>query len=564
MKKIMQNNWIKAIAVNLVILVLAMMITEPVYETNDDFAISSRIAAGYPYVGFINYFACRLLIPIQQVFPGVNVFIVSQMLFSFIAFVFILKLFMDSAKHPLPVIAMAFAILLFSFDHYCTIQFTKTAALILVTAMLVMIDSMLNKRSAVYYIYSVVLLFVGVTFRPDSLICAIGFAGIYLIVWVVTNRKQIIPEGYLSVKRIALYLILLALIGASYGYFQVSEKINEGTPELKAYSDYSELRSDVVDYPVYDYYEENKDEYDRIGISENDLYLLDHWYLDYDGAASSENLTAILDVDSHSQKKTYTMSMAVKDFARETVQDIQSLSFTGVHVLLLAAIALWMIVALKPKHWVYVILIGGFIICLYTAVYYMQRPVYRAFYIGDVGGVTWLLYYLNNYYEENRRGLAGGVITAILMLVLAVPVHDGCQKINDSAAGHVMQPEMSEYVNSRSDEYFVFSASEKKFPDTYLNPLASPGPDSEKNVIGAGSWGTRSPYVLKKMNAYGISNPIKDLIDRENAFYVGNANIDRLTEYYNKWHADKSSEIVLEEVDNVAGKAIWRVKKVDF
>lgn len=564
MKNVMQNNWIKAIIVNLIILVLVMLITNPAYETNDDFAISSRIAAGYPYVGFINYFACKILIPIQQMFPSVNIFVVSQIVFSFVAFVFVLKLFMDSAKNKVSVLAIAFAIMLFAFDHYCTIQFTKTAALILVTAMLVLIDSMLNKRSTAYYVYSMLLLFIGVTFRPDSLICAIGFAGIYLVVWVVTNRKQLIPEGYLSAKKIAIYVMLLALIGASYGYFQISEKINESTPALKAYSDYSELRSDVVDYPIYDYYEENRDAYEKIGISENDLYMLDHWYLDYDGAASSKNLTAILAVDSNSQKEAYTVSMAFKDFAKETLGDIHNLSFTGIHVVMLSVIALWLIIALKPKHWIYVLLLGGFVICLYVAVYYMQRPVYRALYIGDIGGVIWLLYYLNNNLGGSKRGRSTGIIAIIIMLVLAIPVCDGCQGLEKSASRHVMAPEMSKYITNNHDKYYVFSASEKKFPETYLDPLKSPGKDSEKNVIGAGSWGTGSPYVLNKMGVYGIRNPIRDLIDNENAFYVGNANIDRLNEYYNKWYGDKDSRIVLKQIDDVAGKAIWKVNKVDF
>ena len=63
MKKLMQNNWIKSLAVNMVILILVLVTTNLMYETNDDYAIAARIADGYPYVNFINYYLCRILIP---------------------------------------------------------------------------------------------------------------------------------------------------------------------------------------------------------------------------------------------------------------------------------------------------------------------------------------------------------------------------------------------------------------------------------------------------------------------------------------------------------------------
>lgn len=556
----MKNNWIRSAIVNIVIAALVLVFTDAVYETNDDFAISSRIAAGYPYVGFINYFMCRALIPVQSIFTEVNVFVVAQMALSFAAFVFVLKLIMDTSRSRIVVIAATAVIAIFAFDHYCTIQFTKTAALLLVTGMLVMTDSMVNKRGSIYYVYAVLFLFAGVSFRADSLICAVGFAGIYLIVWVIANRKRLIPEGYLTAKRIMLYAVLLALIGFSYGFFQLSEDINEGTPALEEFSDYGELRSDVVDYPVYDHYDENKARYDEIGISENDLYLIDRWYLDYDGAASAENLENILEVDSHSKKEAYTYKDAFADFVRDAVKDIKGLSFTGVHMILLVLIAIWMFTALKPRHWVYVVLIGMFAVSMYLAVYHMQRPVYRALYIADIGSAIWLTYYMAGHYEARRRGTWIGAAAIALMLMLIVPVWNGCGEVRASSAGHVMSSEMSQYIDDNQDKYYVFSASEKKFPAVYLTPLRSPGPECEKNVIGAGSWGTMSPYVLDKMARYGISNPVKDLIDNENAYYVGNSNIAGLTEYYNKWYGAEYGEIYMYKTDEISGFGVWQVK----
>lgn len=560
MEKLLSNNWIKAIAINLIILIAVFLVSDLAYETNDDFAISSRIASGYPYVGFINYFFCMVLIPVQKVFASVNVFVVSQIAFSFAGFVLILKLFLDSNKNKAIIVLSSFVIALFSFDHYAAIQFTKTAALLLTSSMVTMIDSMVNKRASIYYIYAVVLLFIGVSYRPDGLICVIGYAGLFLFAWVLTNRKRIISEGYLKPKRIVLYVTLLVLIGTSWCYYNVSEKINE-SGSLKSYSDYSELRSDVVDYPVYNRYDENREQYDEIGISENDLYLIDRWYLDYDGAASSENLTKILEIDNKSTKAPYTMDMALKQFLSDVWEGIQGLSFTGVHILLLFILAAVMCVLLKPKHWIYIAAVGLYTVCIYLAVYHMQRPVYRALYVADLGASIWLLYYLNNI-EPARRMIAknAAVFAAVIFtILLCYPVQQGCEQKHEQMQMKIMPKQLSNYIGTHEDSLFVFSASEKKFSQEYAEPLKSPGINFEKNIIGAGSWGTLSPYVLDKMMIFDVLNPISGLIDNDNAYYVGNSNIDRLSEYYNKWYGNKHKTIELVQIDSIEGMKIWKV-----
>ena len=55
-----------------------LLLTDMAYETNDDFAITSRIVAGYPYVGFVNYYLCKALIAVQHAIPGVNWYVIMM------------------------------------------------------------------------------------------------------------------------------------------------------------------------------------------------------------------------------------------------------------------------------------------------------------------------------------------------------------------------------------------------------------------------------------------------------------------------------------------------------
>ena len=67
-----RHNWLVSLAVNAVILAAVLYFTDLMYETNDDFAIAEKLAAGYPYVGFVNYYLCRALMSLQALLPSVG------------------------------------------------------------------------------------------------------------------------------------------------------------------------------------------------------------------------------------------------------------------------------------------------------------------------------------------------------------------------------------------------------------------------------------------------------------------------------------------------------------
>lgn len=571
MKILTQNNWIKSLAVNAAILIAVLLTTNLLYETNDDYAIATRIADGYPYIGFINYYLCRVLIPLQQIFTGFNVFVVFQIAAAFAAFVFILKVTLDAGKNRAGAVMAALVILVFSVDHYCAVQFTKTAALLLVTGMLLLIDSMIKKRKWYYYLYAMIFLYLGVAFRADSFIAVIGFGGIFLIFWVFRNRRELKNGGYLTGRQILIYIILLGLIGGCYGFDMASERVNVSTDELSEYKEYSELRSDVVDYPVYEYYSGNEEAYDAIGISENDLYLIDHWYLDYDGAAGKKNLQAILQVDSEVHKEDKSISASAKTFVKHVISSVKKLSFTGVHVLLLIVLAIWAAVMVKPKYRLYIIALGAFTVCLYLALFYMYmgRIAYRAMYVADLGAAVWLLYFVNGQAETYVKRFCGRFKTAVcilavaVMLLLIIPVWRDCIKEYDSISRRIMPERMGAFISEQDDSLFVFPVSEKKSSADYASPATVPGKYGMQNVMGTGSWGTMSPYILDKLAEYNMTNPIKGLIDNPKAYYVGNKDIDRVTEYYKKWYGSTKKEITLNRVDNIDGYSIWKVETQD-
>lgn len=561
------KNLILSLIINILIMVFVMAVTNMLYETNDDYAIASRLVDGYAEVNFVNYYLCRILIPLQQAAGTINVYVIAQIAFSFIAFTVLLKIILDNTESRIIRAAAALVTAVFSFDHYCTIQFTKTAAILIIAASILIVDNMVKKGSALRYLGGLLLLYAGVAFRVDGLIAAIGFAGIFVLNWIILHRKDLKTEGYLAIKNIVVYVIVIAAVLGSYGFDNLSYKANIATDELRAYKEYSELRSDIVDYPVYDYYEDNAAAYEAIGISENDLYLIDRWYFDYDGAASSQNLDAIIEVDKADIRPAYTIRQAVMKFEKETLSSILNLGYTGIHIIVLMILFIWALFALKPRYWLYLIAVGAFAACLYIAIYYMQRPAYRALYIADAGAAFWLLYTISSGGPTDtsraaKIGIPAAVIGAgvvIMCTMLMMPMIENCSQSYKSSAKKLMPAELADFCSENQDKFFVWGTPEKKSGANYTHPLLAPDTQAEKNIMGTGSWGTKSPYVLDKLAAYGLQNPVRDLIDNENAYYIGNKKIKRLGEYYNKWYSSEGERIVLEKVDSKGGFDIWRI-----
>lgn len=560
MCKLVNNNWIKALAVNIIIMVVVLLITDMVYETNDDYAISSRIAAGYPYVNFISYQLATILIPVQRLCGFINVYVLYQIIGSLAAFTCILKLILDVNRNKLVLIATVMIMAIYSFDHYCTIQFTKTSALLMTAGFIILLDSMFNKRKAIYYVIAMLLFYAGALLRFDGMIVALGFAGIYLIFWIVCNRK-IIPEQYLEKKRIVLYLVLLVLIAGGWGMQKISCDANVSTPELQKYKAYSELRSEVVDFPIYERYDTNKEKYDKIGISENDLFLVDRWFLDYDGAASSEKLKEIISVDRQFSNHEYSIEKSVIHTLKSTTKSIRNMDFTGIHMVILLLLGLWILLIARPRDFTFVLMMTVVGFCVYAALYYMERPTYRALYIADISATMWILYHFNTVSPEktSKIGFATGIAIVVIMAGLIVPVWTDAQEKALSDDYRIMPKQMVEYFDSHRNDMFVFNTAENRTTASYNTPIISPAVDKLSNTMGCGSWGTMSPYIMNILAEYNMTNPIKDLLNNEHAYYVGTYCEEALEEYFTKWYGD-GKNVVLNKVKEIDGIGIWQVR----
>ena len=553
-------NWLISIAVNAAILAAVLYLTEVVYETNDDFAIAREITAGYPYVGFVNVFLCKVLIIIQNALPQQNIFVLSQMALSFVCFTVLLKIFIDRRESWLEVIPALFVCALFSFDHYSSVQFTKTSALLMTAGLIWAVDNYCHERKTVTFVSAFLLFYIGVAFREKGMFPAIAYAGAFMLIWWIVNRKEVFVKGG-TLRELGLICLILVILVAPHGIDKLSDRLNESTPELKLAREYQAERRMITDYPAMKYYEENKDKYDAAGLSENDIFVVDRWIFDYDGSASLENLKTINSINAPYRVSTMTPVKALKKAVKSALLSVKDLNFTGLHVLIALLLFIYVLLMNKPEGWVYALMAGAVTLLIYVAIYYMQRPQYRALYVADAGAAFWLLYISVTARRRSsvRMRAAAAVVIAAAVVLMAIPARQILDGTYSHNKAQLIPSEQIEYFADNADKFFIGPTTSMGMSPAFADPLGRA--ESPANMADTGGWDTMSPYRLEALGRYGIHNPVKDLIDNPGVLYVGDGKRKILTEYFNKWYCKEGESVQFEKVDEVDGTNIYKVVK---
>lgn len=553
-----KHSWLCSVAVNAAILAAVMLFTDIIYETNDDFAIALELAAGYPHVGFVNYFLCKALAAVQGLTSGVNVFILSQLTASFLAFTTLLGILFRRSSYITENILAAAVTLFFALDHYCSVQFTKTSALLMAAGLVLVADTYIHSRKILPYILGFAQFFIGVMYRQNGMFPALAYVAVFMLIWWIFGKGEVFKEKGIAREILTVACILVLMI-APYGLDKLSDMMNAGTPELALFREYQSERARVTDYPLLGNYEKNADKYEEAGLIWEDLYLVDRFILDYDGAASLENLKTINEINWPDVKGNITPVFAFKRFLLRSYEAVKNQSFMGMHIVILILISVYFAVSRKPRFWIYVIAAGMLTAAVYSAIYYMQRPQYRAFYVADISAAYWLLYALTESEPAKHRKI-GAAVCLIAALVTGAFFFPAANRLvaQQVYINSLIEPaEMTEYISSHPDNFYVVPTSDMKQPVSYLKPLQYP--TQLPNEAGTGGWETLSPYKLELLDRYGIGNPVKDILDNPDAYLIGDYKKGMLIDYYNRWYGDENTEIVFEKADEVAGNNVYRI-----
>ena len=552
------NSWLISLAINLAILIAVFALTEVAYETNDDYAIARELTAGYPYVGFVSYYLCKAIIAVQNIFPQHNMFVISQIAMSFAALTVLLKTFISRRESAAEIIPAAMICLLFSFDHYGCVQFTKTSALLMTAGLIWAVDNYCNERKIIPFIPAFLLYYTGVAFRQKGMFPALAYAGGFMLIWWIQNRKEVFVKGR-TFRELGVIFLILVILVVPYGLDKMSDRMNESTPELKLAREYQAERRQITDYHAMKHYDEHREEYEEAGLTENDVYMVDRWIFDYDGSASLENLKTINRINKPNTVSTMTVIKAVKKAVRNSLSSVKDLNFTGMHIVIVLLLALYLLFMNKPQALTYVIMIGALTVIIYAAIYYMQRPQYRALYLADESAAFWIMYaaMLCERRKLPKLRFVYAVIIAAAVLCMMSPAVKRVNALDEYNKSQIMSEKVTGYFADNPEYFFIGPTTSMGMSPAYGTPLGRA--ETIANMSDTGGWDTMTPYKLEFLRNGGIENPVKDLINNPHALFFGDGKRAMLTEYYNKWYCEKGETVRFEKVDEVAGNGIYKV-----
>lgn len=290
--KLIDYSLLLAILLNIVYLVGMLLIYKP-FLSPDDYLMSETVYGvfgdDYDYhAKYMNFNYGRIIVFLLRLFPHVPWYTILFYIWVFFSLVIVSKIVLDKFPKNISLAIVNVILLYFSYEGYICIQFTKIAGI----TGAVGATAILLGTSWIEFLIGMVLFIISIMIRYDMAKMVVGSFFAMLIFMLCI---ELVSKGKVKWdKKIYLRMGIVAI------FFFIVPKIPSYDASEKLYWDYywecNSNRSFIQDYPLPDY-ETYKDIYDKLDISQNDLYLWQSWNCDGQ-AMTSERIDVLRNINS--------------------------------------------------------------------------------------------------------------------------------------------------------------------------------------------------------------------------------------------------------------------------
>ena len=291
--RILRSNTLFAFALNAVFLALCVITTSFTYEGSADFYNSVRICRDHLYVNSdINYLLASLIGTLQYAFPGINCFVLFEVLASYAAFVSVTFVFAEKYNKRKSFVFATLLNIMFALHHYTNVDSTRTAALLCAAGFLLMLLAIYNKRYSLSCWVGVIEIIFGSFLNIAYFFIALGFGVAFYFGDMIAKNKYRLPfRKFYWYSRPFMLMFLLATV-LSLGLHQFSYTVNHATEESGNYYEYSMIKNSVKTLP-FPGLSDHEEEFEEAGIDKVDYEMLKYGYYDADGPLNTEALKAV-------------------------------------------------------------------------------------------------------------------------------------------------------------------------------------------------------------------------------------------------------------------------------
>lgn len=556
--------------INLALLLLFAFSGCMKYEVSDDFIMEMIVSGAYtgspsPFIMFMHPIIGIVLSILYTFIATINWYFIFQITVIFTSLCILSYTFLKYRKDNLSILLFMIFLLFLSNDLYLLVQFTKTASLSLCAGCILMLSNILdrNTMNKKEIALGILLFCVGYMIRNKCIYIVLFFSVLPILFHGIQKRFKYIDFVKLAKKAgKVMFPCFFVLVGLSF----FSKEFVQRYPAYKEYKEYSAYRSDIVDYSYYSY-EENRTEFEKNGISENDFYTLVHWNFG--------------DIEYYDLDKLKTVSTILS-----TYRDRQYTSIKGTIVNLINRqykyyVSAWALMFISLigifaiRNGIFQVLsVNFFAFCLLFINMYLGRLNYRVEYSIFLAAAAFLLYSFQ-ISESRFEKFSNKALYAVLIVlfVCRIPVHipsygkssydsmfiswnNDLAKYNASFAKEKDMSVINEIKQNPNNFYYLGFYSNIQTLYLNYNPWKGIQKSEFKNAAFFAGIDTFHPDWVKHLENNSINNPMKHLL-KENVYFIENRPINEVLTFVQE-HYKVNAGVTLYK--KIGSYYIWKIR----
>lgn len=535
--KVKRSTVLPLMLVNLVFAAFCLLFCHAHFENNDDFVmmgvVSGLFGSPDPHMVFINIFAGKFLAFLYSINRSIPWYVIGQIMTIFLSCFLISYVILDNRPSDKKrYICLGLFYVFFAYECYVNIQFTKTGGIAAIAGLALIVRNVTKEKiSYPQIVFGFVLSVIGSMIRFNSFMIALSATGAFFLVYLYFRRPKL--------KRIVIISVLLAGAGAvSLGLRLYDTYVYEHTDGWDSFRAYNLERAKFTDRPMPSF-AENRELYDSLGISANDIFLFSHWTFDDPDFCTIELMEKVDD-----EKTSPSISSYPGTLVKKILPGNLKYTFT------IGLILISLLVFYQDRKNLLLLIPASFALLFYNTVFItIERYLVRRV---DLVIAVSMFVMFSLFLEDRKEETKIKPSFFVILVAAALALNIGTITTDVTNKDREMTEEKQEYRDlydrmyaDKDHIYLTQTLSDKSFPIYRISDSYPEG--YYGNTYWLGEWLTKSPINNGILANYGLSNPFRDAVDNEAVYMVSNEfYMPRLLRYVKEHYCPTVEAEVLE------------------
>ena len=530
-----------ALISNLLILGVMVAFMRPSFETNDDI-VFAELGSGLrgvkdAHLVFQNYGLGMIYRFLYGVTGRLPWYTIVQYMILFAAFTVVTYVLISR----LGAISGLCLFVIFGYEGYIHLQFTKTAGIAAAAAVFLLLYLLEQEKYSWWGIAGGILLAViAYMYREDQFWASCGLmAGAGLLFLFDLRKYRNKKLRRLGICVLTFGVLLLSVFGVDRW-----DSSKYRSAEWKEYQEFNQLRSELLDYGFPDY-DSNQEIYEELGISREAYELYKSWNFNDTEKFDTEVMKKLVDLK---QKRPLTIR-TVTAFLRRFPSDL--LRMPMFYFFAVFAV-LWLLCGKKDVCSVISVLAECLLlVAVYFYLYYQGRYMVNRVDVGLWFSACLVMLWIFSSEEVRYMNTKVSVLLCMICVVLGqfMMYKDWRLATSSIPEARVSQRAVLETIGTDKEHTYLAKSG-------MLSEIVCYGPFDRMpenlldNVYWFGGWECRTPGYTRAMEVHGIINLYRDVVNNENVYLVDD-NIDLTLKYIRQYYAENAEAVFVKTIGNV-------------